>query len=83
MKNVKAWIEKKSSLCCYCNSLYIIFFFQFVETRASLTSLNLNELIGKSFLRFRKVEVNGIVFDVLINQKEKSIFQLNYAITIK
>lgn len=45
----------------------------FVTTEASLRPLNLNELMEKSLLRFRKVEVNGIVFDVYINQNEKSI----------
>ncbi|MGA1842618.1 MAG: hypothetical protein ACMUIU_18540 [bacterium] len=52
----------------------ILFFLSgFVTTEASLRPLNLNELMEKSLLRFRKVEVNGIVFDVYTNQKEKSI----------
>ena len=43
----------------------------FSKMEASFRPINLNELMKKSLLGFRTVEVNGIDFDILINQKEK------------
>lgn len=54
-------------------AVLLFFLSSFSTIEASLRPVNLNELIEKSLLRFRKVDVNGIVFDVFINQKEKSI----------
>ncbi|MGA1864850.1 MAG: hypothetical protein ACMUHX_07275 [bacterium] len=54
-------------------AVMLFLFSSYVTTEASLRPLNLNELMEKSLLSFRKVDVNGIVFDVYINQKEKSI----------
>ena len=55
--------------------IFVILFFllSFVTTEASLRSSNLNEVMEKSLLRFRKIEVNGNIFNVYINQSEKSI----------
>ena len=54
-------------------ALILFFLAGFSTIEASFRPVNLNKLMEKSLLGFRKVEVNGIVFDVLINQKEKSI----------
>ena len=53
--------------------LILFFLLNIVISEALIKTINYNELIKKSLLRFKKVQIDDNVFDVYINQEEKSI----------
>ena len=51
----------------------LISFLNCGDAQASRRSFNLNDYMEESFTRRWTVEINGRIFDVLINQTDKSI----------
>jgi hypothetical protein len=70
---IKMGLKRKTFIGVMIGVFILFFLLKIGISEATRRSMSLNELMEKSFVRTRKVAINGKLFDIFINNAEESI----------
>ena len=73
MKIIRPGLRRKIFPVMIMTVILLLSLLNCTNSEATRRSLSLNDFMEESFIQTRTVEINGRIFDVLINRSDKSI----------